>query len=1626
MRSMRHAAVQGIASRRIVSSMNNETEILDLIAELTPALAEGRRDRVREIAVRLEEVFGAALPLDSRDFADMIDTLGWAYNAIGDVEEALRLFRNEIDIRDKLDPDPTDVLDLVSQLGFLYGETNQLHEAVLFLRRSLALRRQDSESEPAVLRGTIRYLARIEARLANNAEAERLYRELVRLTREQAGDPTLELAVDQTELASVLTQRGDDTLETKALLVSALNIQRAENDADEASLATTLALLGLHHHRRGETRLALPFFEESLRLRLHSLPESNPDVADALNNLGITHLELGNFRAAHDALQRAETLLLASETTNRDHLILVDTNLSDLYRQTGQFANAEFHARRATEKAVALFGEEHPQTAYAQNILALVYQITGRVEEALALMETVVRVRRSQTPASSIEEIAATNNLGMLRTSLGAYNDALVILRGAYEHALATIGEQHSATAFTLDNLAQVYRLIGETQIGIDHAKRAVEIRRSVQGEGHRDFAASLSNLAKLLLDDEQYAEAETLLQQAIAIEREVLGPDHVRYGIDLGTLGSIYKETGRNEEAEETDRLGLDILIRAVGPDHSEVATLLGNLAIVVDRLGDLETAIDLARDAKEINRNALGEDHPDYVISLHNLAALLVDRGDILEAQPLAAQAFEIARRTLQPRHREYSYVLGRHAGIQQELGNYALAESLLLERLELEKRVVGESHPRVAFILSDLGDVYREDGKLAEAAERSAQAVAMLREHGGESHPRYAALLSNEALVYLARGEYALAQQGLLEAKEIESRVIGEDNADYAQTFANLGTLYTETGRYAEAEECHRRAFEIAARAAGPNHKRIAIFLNNLAMLRAARGDFAEAERLLLESRDIKWKTLGQSGPDYALTLNNLAVMYAESGAHAGARRTLEQALEIERATLGPEHPMIALTLSSLAHHYITQNEMDTAEPLVRESLEMRRRIFGNAHPEVARALDILGALYLYKDELDEAERCCSEALGLLRHSFPPTHPEIARSLNNLASIHHRRGNLATAEKLQKEALEIWIGARGKEHPGLFIPFSNLSGIAAAQGRYDEALEWMQRLEALNDLIVIRTLPGSSEYRCLGWLDSMRVSMEGVLSLVIQKRMHSPAAVRIACDLVLRRKAIVFEVLARQRATVRFQGSYGSRAMNELFEQRRRLSEASLADPSLGGVEEHRRKIDALESVVEELESKIARTTPAVGLEQRLRHANRASIAAKLAPDAALVELIRFDVVNFDAVAPRKYWSAPRYAAFVIRGAKPDDVVLLDLGDAEEIDRKIDTFRTWIQLLSSSTDPERDGTALRGAVFDPILRAAPDCKRLFIAPDGAFNRLPFETLPGPSGGFVLDTHHISYVVAGRDLAEPTRGTRPHRARTSLVAADPDFDLRGDTDAPMSRHEGDFDALPGARTEGIEVAASLGVEPLLGAQVLKATIECSRSPRILHLATHGFFLPDPRTPAPTPMMMMADRAGISLFRVPPENPLLRSGLALAGANRARRGLPLPPAAGNGVLLAVDVLGLDLLGTELVVLSACESGLGDIRANEGVYGLRRTFLLAGARTLITSLWSVPDLATRTLMLELYEQILDHQPRSSALRTAQQLIRGNRITQHPFYWGAFICVGQTGAIGSRRRPLRSD
>jgi CHAT domain-containing protein len=333
------------------------------------------------------------------------------------------------------------------------------------------------------------------------------------------------------------------------------------------------------------------------------------------------------------------------------------------------------------------------------------------------------------------------------------------------------------------------------------------------------------------------------------------------------------------------------------------------------------------------------------------------------------------------------------------------------------------------------------------------------------------------------------------------------------------------------------------------------------------------------------------------------------------------------------------------------------------------------------------------------------------------------------------------------------------------------------------------------------------------------------------------------------------------------------------------------------------------------------------------------------------------------------------------------EPDHVHMIDLGEAEEIDHWIAAFRESVAVdpdkrpervaVQRSPGPgtraeEDPGLSLRRALFDKLVPALGGGKRLFLALDGELTRLPFELLPDASGRLVLDDYRISYLSCGRDVLRfNARSTG--QCGPPLVIADPNFDLgaqnglpstppemtRGRRSRDIRDHLKPLPLLPNTGYEGKWIAKKLGVSPWLGGDALEGRLkERCRSPRILHLATHGFFLKDqPRDlDAGLPLVGGHESKGWRSGQLP-ENPLLRSGLVLAGYNTWRDRQPVPEEAEDGLLTAEDVSGLDLLATDLVVLSACETGLGEVHVGEGVFGLQRAFMLAGAKTLIMSLW---------------------------------------------------------------------
>jgi CHAT domain-containing protein/tetratricopeptide (TPR) repeat protein len=941
----------------------------------------------------------------------------------------------------------------------------------------------------------------------------------------------------------------------------------------------------------------------------------------------------------------------------------------------------------------------------------------------------------------------------------------------------------------------------------------------------------------------------------------------------------------------------------------------------------------------------------------------------------------------------------------------------------------------------------------GSFGQAIQKGTQALEEARRELPEGDHLVGWVLNSLAVIYHDAGEFLEAEPLYREALEIH-RLDQGDEALIALILNSLGSLYVLLGDPLRAVECYDEALEIRRRVLPAEDPQIGDTLTGLARAHGELGDYAAADLLLREALTIQRVSLPAGHPAIADTLNGLGLVMGQLGDLPSAKSLLLEALDITEHALGRNHPGVAGILANLAvlHGHLgmaeqSYSDLEEAERLLREALTIQAGTLGIRNPYIAGTMANLGAACrelsfgptgFRAQYHQEAERLNREALDIRRSTLGEDHPTVAQTLNNLAVHRHDVGDRRGAEGLLREALELRRRTLGEVHPRVGLTLVNLAGAVAAE-RPGEALSLLMEAAAIQDQLIGQVFAVGSERHRMAHLEQLQAALAILLSLVLRFLSQDREAVGAALDLVLRRKAIAAEALAAQRDAV-LGGRYPHLAsvLRELTDLRMRIAQKALAGPGPEGLEEHRGTLRRWEERRESLEADLARAIPEMRLEERLRQADRNAVAAALPPASVLVEFLRFDRFDFTAVAARgeAVWDAPRYVAFILSAGDAAGVRLVDLADAAPIDELIARYRATVagegaergggeggtETAFQRTDEPEAGMVLRAAVFDPLVRHLGERTRLFLAPDGDLSRLPFEVLPSDRGDRLIADYEFSYLSTGRDVLR--FDTFVGGSAEPLVAAAPDFDLGGTASSPPpGRRSTDlaaarihFDPLVGTESEGERIGRRLGISPWLRDSVREAPLKASRAPRILHLATHGFFLPD-QSPSPTFGPGLESQEFGPFLGAGVENPLLRSGLALAGANTFLAGGSLPPDAEDGILTAEDVSGLDLLGTELVVLSACETGLGEIRLGEGVFGLRRAFVLAGARTLVMSLWKVPDEPSADLMNLFYWNLAKGMGRAEALREAQLKLAA--IYPPPWFWGAFVCQGDPGPLASR-------
>jgi CHAT domain-containing protein len=477
---------------------------------------------------------------------------------------------------------------------------------------------------------------------------------------------------------------------------------------------------------------------------------------------------------------------------------------------------------------------------------------------------------------------------------------------------------------------------------------------------------------------------------------------------------------------------------------------------------------------------------------------------------------------------------------------------------------------------------------------------------------------------------------------------------------------------------------------------------------------------------------------------------------------------------------------------------------------------------------------------------------------------------------------------------------------------------------------------------------------------------------------------------------------------------------RLIDQLAEARARLSRATLAGPGREGIEKHRADLQALEEQVEKLEVELSQRSTEFRVQSM--PVTIELVQKRIPAEGALVEYAAYRPFNPKAAKKDEQYGKAHYAAYVLRDQ--GEALWVELGEAAAIDEKINAFRQ--ALRNKQPTVRRLARSVDKLVMQPVLRLLGPTRRVFLSPDGALSLIPFAALIDERGEYLVKRYSFTYLTTGRDLLRLQNKVQGKSAK--MIIADPAFgkEVMAGVNTPTTGMLGEyvFRPLTATREEARDLKRLFpGATVLIGARATETVIKAADRPAILHIATHGFFLRDEQELVATGE---GEKTRLAVRRKePPQgksvvsqelvNPLMRSGLALAGANERKGG-----NGEDGILTASEVAGLDLWGTKLVVLSACDTGVGKVVSGDGVYGLRRALVLAGSESQMMSLWPVSDTGTRELMIEYYKRLKAGEGRSEALRRVQLKMLASKNRNHPFYWASFIQSGEWANLDGKR------
>ena len=1019
----------------------------------------------------------------------------------------------------------------------------------------------------------------------------------------------------------------------------------------------------------------------------------------------------------------------------------------------------------------------------------------------------------------------------------------------------------------------------------------------------------------------------------------------------------------GAARQADSLAALTLDTLLQA---------DAWQTLAIVYALQKDFSTAESLLSQAqrKYESAQALTRRHVPYLRSLRRSAFIAFTQKRYATAETLCVRTIDLLQATALTEHPEYAYALHLRARICRAQLRYTEAELWYLEDKKHKERFFGREHPEYALTLHNLGVLYIEKGQYAEAERLLTEARSVREKVLGAEHLEYINTLNGLAVVYRAQGRYREAESLLQQVQAYRTRRQGKEHPDYLASLNNLAVLYSAQGRYSEAEALYNEMRSLAARLSGIQSTDYALALTNLASNCRKQGRYTEAEHLYLEAKNIRSALLGIDHPLYATTLNNLANIYDEQGRFSEAEQLFTEVARIRLRVFGAEHPEYIHALVNLSNTYWSQKRYSQAEEGYRRALSLYRQIGLEGSPEFMTTATNLAAVCGALGRLAEAESLYIVIALSRKESLGEAHPNYLGTLSDLAGVWARQGRHPEAESLYAQILPAQQRALGPLHPHYLGTLRDFAGLYASQARYEKSDSlWQELVRGIFERLrqELPALPAAHRQKLLE--NIVEEGLQDFQRYVALRNEANPALLELGYRAARNLKGLILSSVEGMRYLVERQSRQDT-TLPLLYARWQEVLE-QYAFFTFQGLQ---READSLREEASNLERQLIVRLPEIA--RYFPDLEREALFPPLQRHEALIEVVRLPSTSTDSILYLYYCLLPQK-----KGHRLHLQVYA-------------THPSWeLQALTayeiaSSPAAELSGAAYRllWAHIDSLLPR--NLRTLYFAPDGVYYRINIATLYDTKRkGFLGDKVIIRYIASSRRLLLPSFRVSSSK---SAVLGNPDFygqsvGVPQDAAVRSARFfAGRIPSLPGAEEEAKLIAPLLHTEPVIGEAATESYLKSLRSPYILHIATHGYFIGEER------------------------DPMLAGGLLLAQAG-VWDSLYAPFGVEDGRLTAQEASTLNLLGTELVVLSACETALGKIKGEE-LYGLQRGFLEAGARRVMAALWPVDDTATRELMETFYRR-WQANPKLTVEEAFTAALRDLRKKYpHPYYWGAFVVM----------------